>query len=143
MTDSPLSGRRVLVIEDEMMVAMLLQDMLADLGCVVVGPAARVEQALAMIEAAGALDAAVLDVNLNGQRSYPVADVLAARSVPFVFATGYGEDSLMNGYRSFPLLQKPFRLSELGDALAKLLTLKERSTSQGSGPFRNTQDSVS
>ena len=121
MTDSPLSGRRVLVIEDEMMVAMLLQDMLADLGCAVVGPAARVEQALAIIQAAGALDAAVLDVNLNGQRSYPVADVLAARSVPFVFATGYGEDSLMNGYRSFPLLQKPFKQSELGDTLAKLL----------------------
>ena len=121
MTDSPLSGRRVLVIEDEMMVAMLLQDMLADLGCAVVGPAARVGQALAMIEAVGVLDAAVLDVNLNGQRSYPVADVLAARSVPFVFATGYGEDSLMNGYRSFPLLQKPFKQSELGDTLAKLL----------------------
>jgi CheY-like chemotaxis protein len=125
MTDSPLSGRRVLVIEDEMMVAMLLQDMLADLGCAVVGPAARVEQALAMIDAAGALDAAVLDINLNGQQSYSVADALAARSVPFVFATGYGQDSLKNGYRSFPLLQKPFKLSELGDALARLLTPKE------------------
>jgi CheY-like chemotaxis protein len=121
MIDGPLSGRRVLVIEDEMLVAMLLEDMLADLGCTVVGSAARVEQALAMIEAAGSLDAAVLDVNLNGQRSYPVADVLAARSVPFVFATGYGEDSLMNVYRSFPLLQKPFKQSELGDTLAKLL----------------------
>jgi CheY-like chemotaxis protein len=127
MTDSPLSGRRVLVIEDEMMVAMLLQDMLADLGCAVVGPAARVEQALAMIDAAsaGALDVAVLDINLNGQQSYSVADALAARSVPFVFATGYGQDSLKNGYRSFPLLQKPFKLSELGDALARLLTPKE------------------
>jgi len=125
MTDSPLSGRRVLVIEDEMLVAMLLQDMLADLGCAVVGPAARVEQALAMIDAAGALDAAVLDINLNGQQSYSVADALAARSVPFVFAAGYGQDSLKNGYRSFPLLQKPFKLSELGDALARLLTPKE------------------
>jgi CheY-like chemotaxis protein len=125
MTDSPLSGRRVLVIEDEMMVAMLLQDMLADLGCAVVGPAARVEQALAMIEAAAPLDAAVLDMNLNGQQSYSVADALAARSVPFVIATGYGQDSLKNGYRSFPLLQKPFKLSELGDALARLLTPKE------------------
>jgi CheY-like chemotaxis protein len=131
MTDGPLSGRRVLVIEDEMMVAMLLEDMLADLGCTVVGSAARVEEALALIEAAGALDAAVLDINLNGQKSYPVADALVARSVPFLFATGYGRDSVMNGYRSFPLLQKPFRPSELAAALAKLLTPKEPTTSHG------------
>jgi CheY-like chemotaxis protein len=122
MTKSPLSGRRILVIEDEMMVAMLLKDFLADLGCTVLGPAARVEQALAMIEAAGALDAAVLDINLNGQKSYPVADALAARGVPFVFATGYSRDSMLNGHREFPLLQKPFRLSKMADALAKLLT---------------------
>jgi CheY-like chemotaxis protein len=131
MIDGPLSGRRVLVIEDEMLVAMLLEDMLADLGCTVVGSAARVEQALAMIEAAGSLDAAVLDVNLNGQKSYSVADALVARSVPFAFATGYGQDSLMNGYRRFPLLQKPFKLLELGNAVMKLLTQKEPSTSQG------------
>jgi CheY-like chemotaxis protein len=122
MTKSPLSGRRILVIEDEMMVAMLLKDFLADLGCTVLGPAARVEQALAMIEAAGALDAAVLDINLNGQKSYPVADALAARGVPFVFATGYSRDSMLNGHREFPLLQKPYRLSKMADALAKLLT---------------------
>jgi CheY-like chemotaxis protein len=130
MTDSPLFGRRVLVIEDEMIVAMLLEDMLADLGCTVLGSAVRVEQALTMIEAAEALDAAVLDVNLNGQKSYPVADALVARGVPFVFATGYRRDAVMNGYRSFPQLQKPFKLSELGDALAKLFTPKEQSTSQ-------------
>lgn len=131
MSDSPLSGRRVLLIEDEMMVAMLLEDMLADLGCTVVGPAARVEQALAMIEVAGTLDAAVLDVNLNGQQSYPVANALVACGVPFVFATGYGRDSVMNGYRDIPQLQKPFKLSELSDALAKLWAPTARSTSQG------------
>jgi CheY-like chemotaxis protein len=130
MSDNPLSGRRVLVIEDEMIVAMLLEDMLADLGCTVLGPAARVDQALMIIAAAGALDAAVLDVNLNGQKSYPVADALIARGVPFLFATGYRRDSLMNGYRSFPQLEKPFKRSELGDALAKLLTAREPSTSQ-------------
>jgi CheY-like chemotaxis protein len=97
MTDCPLSGRRVLVVEDEMIVAWLLQDMLADLGCAVVGPAARVAQALAMIDAE-AIDAAVLDVNLNGQKSYPVADALAARGVPFVFSTGYETESLPNAY---------------------------------------------
>jgi CheY-like chemotaxis protein len=130
MSDNPLSGRRVLVIEDEMIVAMLLEDMLADLGCTVLGPAARVDQALTIIAAAGSLDAAVLDVNLNGQKSYPVADALIARGVPFLFATGYRRDSVMNGYRSFPQLEKPFKLSELGDALAKLFTPKEQSTSQ-------------
>lgn len=122
MTDNPLSGRRVLVVEDEMLVAMLLEDMLAALGCEIIGPAARVEQALKMIETAGVLDAAVLDVNLNGEKSYPVADELAARRVPFVFSTGYGKNSLHNGYRSFPLLQKPFSPHELDDVLTGLLT---------------------
>jgi len=127
MTDSPLSGRRVLVVEDEMIVAWLLQDMLADLGCAVVGPAARASQALAMIDAE-AIDAAVLDVNLNGQKSYPVADALAARGMPFVFSTGYETESLPNDYQSLPLLQKPFRRSELGDTLAKLLTAKSQAS---------------
>ena len=127
MTDSPLSGRRVLVVEDEMIVAWLLQDMLADLGCAVVGPAARVAQALAMIEAE-AIDAAVLDVNLNGQKSYPVADALAARGVPFVFSTGYETESLPNDYQSLRLLQKPFKRSELGDTLAQLLTPESRAS---------------
>jgi CheY-like chemotaxis protein len=121
---SPLSGRRVLVVEDEMIVAWLLEDMLADLGCAVVGPAARVNQALAMLDAE-AIDAAVLDVNLNGQMSYPVADALAARGVPFVFSTGYNKDSLPNSYQGFVVLQKPFDRLKLGDTLAKLLPPKE------------------
>jgi CheY-like chemotaxis protein len=124
--NSPFSGRRVLLVEDEMIVAWLLEDMLADLGCAVVGPAAHVPQALAMIDAE-AIDAAVLDVNLNGKMSYPIADALAARGVPFVFSTGYDKDSLLDGYRTFPVLQKPFHRSELVDTLAKLLTPKERS----------------
>jgi DNA-binding NtrC family response regulator len=122
---SPLSGRRVLVVEDETMVAWLLEDMLADLGCAVVGPAARVNQALAMLDAE-AIDAAVLDVNLNGQMSYPVADALAARGVPFVFSTGYNKVRLPNSYQNFPVLQKPFDRLKLGDTLAKLLTPEER-----------------
>jgi CheY-like chemotaxis protein len=124
--NSPFSGRRVLLVEDEMIVAWLLEDMLADLGCAVVGPAANVNQALAMIDAE-AIDVAVLDVNLNGKMSYPIADALAARGVPFVFSTGYDKDSLLDGYRTFPVLQKPFHRSELVDTLAELLTPKERS----------------
>jgi CheY-like chemotaxis protein len=124
--NSPFSGRRVLVVEDEMIVAWLLEDMLADLGCAVVGPVGSVNQALAMIDAE-AIDVAVLDVNLDGQTSYPVADALAARGVPFVFSTGYDKDRLLEGYRTFPVLQKPYHQSELGDTLAKLLTPEEPS----------------
>src|ERR1700690_275360 len=105
--NSPLCGRRVLVVEDEMIVAWLLEDMLAELGCAVLGPAASVNQALAIIEAE-AIDVAVLDVNLNGQMSYPIADALAARGLPFVFVTGYDKDRMLKGYRTFPVLQKPF-----------------------------------
>jgi CheY-like chemotaxis protein len=118
--NSRLSGRRVLVVEDEIIVSWLLEDMLADLGCAVVGPAACVEKALAMIDGE-AIDAAVLDVNLNGQPSYPLADALAARGVPFVFSTGYATNSLLDGYRTVPTLQKPFHRSELADALATVL----------------------
>jgi CheY-like chemotaxis protein len=118
-------GRRVLLVEDEPIVAWLLKDMLVDLGCSVVGPAADVNQALAMIDAES-IDVAVLDVNLRGQMSYPIADVLVARGVPFVFSTGYDKDRLLDGYRTFPALQKPFHRSDLGDTLAKLLASKER-----------------
>jgi CheY-like chemotaxis protein len=117
---NPPSGRRVLVVEDEMMVAWLLEDMLGDLGYAVVGPASRVDQALALLDAE-IVDAAVLDVNLNGQKSYPVAAALVARRVPFVFSTGYHKDSLTQGYQEFPALQKPFERAKLADALAKLL----------------------
>jgi len=112
--NSPLSGRKVLVVEDEMIVVWLLEDMLVDLGCAIVGPANSVNQALAMIDAE-AFDAAVLDVNLDGQMSYPVADALTARGMPFVFSTGYDKDTLRDGYRTFPVLQKPFHRSELGE----------------------------
>jgi CheY-like chemotaxis protein len=123
VTNSPFSGRRVLVVEDEMIVAWLLEDMLAELGCAVIGPAAGIEQALAMIDSE-AVDVALLDVNLNGQMSYPVADALVARDVPFIFSTGYDKDRLLERYRAFPVLQKPYHQSELTDALAKLLTAK-------------------
>jgi CheY-like chemotaxis protein len=121
--NSPFSPRKVLVVEDEMIVAWLLEDMLADLGCAVVGPAASVKQALAMIDAE-TIDVAVLDVNLKGQMSYPIADVLAARGVPFVFSTGYDKDRLLDGYRTFPVMQKPFHQSELENMLAQLLAPK-------------------
>ncbi len=124
--NSPLSGRRVFVVEDEMLVAWLLEDMLADLGCVVVGPAGGVKDALAMIDA-NAIDVAVLDVNLNGEMSYPIADALAARDVPFVFVTGYDKNRMLDGYQTFPVLQKPYHRAELTVTLAKLLASKDPS----------------
>jgi DNA-binding NtrC family response regulator len=124
--NSPYSGRRILLVEDEIFVVWLLEDMLADLGCAVVGPASSVNQALAIIDAE-AIDAAVLDINLNGQMSYPIADALGARGVPFVLSTGYDRDTLPDNYRTFPVLQKPIQRSELSDTLAKLLTPKEPS----------------
>jgi CheY-like chemotaxis protein len=124
MPDS-LSGRRILVVEDELIVARLIEDMLADLGCLVVGPAVSVGDALSMIEQQP-VDAAVLDVNLSGQMSYPVADALAAHGTPFVFSTGYASNRLQEGYRAFPALQKPYHLSELRNALVGLFSTGAR-----------------
>ncbi len=116
---SVLSGCRVLVVEDEMMVAWEVEDVLSGWGCTVVGPVGRVDKALAMLDAE-AVDMAVLDINLNGQNSYPVAGALEARGVPFVLLTGYGKDSLPSSYQTCPMLQKPFERFELGDMLTKL-----------------------
>ena len=119
MIDKSLSGRRVLVVEDEMMVLMLIEDMLSDLGCESVTSAATVDQALALMDGR-VFDVAMLDVNLNGEKSYPVADVLVARHVPFVFATGYSDHVTRVGYPGRPVLKKPFRFEELVEVLSRL-----------------------
>lgn len=117
---SPFAGRSVLVVEDEMMVAWMLEDQLAELGCTVVGPAATIAQALAMIDAE-TIDIALLDVNLNGEMSYPVADALTQRGVPFVFSTGYEQSRLRDGYRTFPILGKTILQQDLRDMLLKVM----------------------
>jgi CheY-like chemotaxis protein len=103
---------RILLVEDEMMVAMLVEDILVDAGHVVIGPLAQADKAL---QAAGneTLDLAILDVNINGGSVYPVAEALAARGIPFVFATGYGACGLDEGWQDRPTLQKPFRRDDL------------------------------
>ncbi|OYX36404.1 MAG: hypothetical protein B7Y99_01265 [Caulobacterales bacterium 32-69-10] len=114
-----LQGLRVLVVEDEALVSMLLEDMLADHGCEVAGAASRISQALEMIaDAAVVFDAAILDVNLGGEPIFPVAEALAAQGTPFVFATGYGAGGLPDAWRSRPTLQKPFSHDDVGKALA-------------------------
>jgi len=107
-----LNGKRVLVVEDEMLVAMNIEDILLELGAIVVGPAMRLETALDLAQVAE-LDVAMLDVNLHGGRSYPVAEVLRARGLPFIFATGYGHTDDDGTFGEVPTLAKPFRSQDL------------------------------
>jgi len=109
-------GKRVLVVEDELMIRMLLQDMLTDLGYTLAGEAGRIEDALALA-AQGDFDIAILDVNLNGQPISPVVEVLIERGLPFVFATGYGARGVPEPYRTTPTLQKPFQVDALAQAI--------------------------
>lgn len=114
-----LNGLRVLVVEDEMMVSMLIEDMLGDLGCQVVGPASRLDEAMALARL-GQLDCAVLDVNLGGQSIFPLADLLRELGAPFAFATGYGDAGLRDVDKGSPVLQKPFREGDLARVLGEL-----------------------
>jgi CheY-like chemotaxis protein len=120
MTDTAqLAGLRVLVVEDEMMVSMLIEDMLTDLGCTVVGPASRLDEAIELASTSE-LDCAVLDVNLGGQPIFPLADLLRERGYPFAFATGYGDAGVRDVDRGTPVLQKPFREGDLARVLGEL-----------------------
>jgi CheY-like chemotaxis protein len=114
------NGRRILVVEDEFLIRMMLEDMLADLGYAVAGVAGRVDEAADLAQRVEC-DVAILDVNLEGRDVYPVADLLAQRGLPFIFVTGYGGRGLPEEYRNRPTLQKPFQIDELGRALARLL----------------------
>ncbi|WP_312734391.1 response regulator [Brevundimonas sp.] len=117
----PLSGRRVLVVEDESLVAMLLETILEDMGCTPVGPASNVDEGEVIARDTVDLDAALLDVNLAGRQVFPVAAVLKARGVPFVFSTGYGESGLPDEWRGNPTIQKPFTEAAVRDALMQAL----------------------
>jgi CheY-like chemotaxis protein len=111
--------RRVLIVEDEVLISMLIEDALADLGIEVAGVASTLEEALTHAEA-GNFDCAILDLHIKGKDIFPVAEALAARGVPFVFATGYGQRGVPEKYRERPVLQKPFMAPELERALAKV-----------------------
>jgi len=113
-----LEGVRVLLVEDEYLVASLIEEMLEIAGCIVTGPIPRLAQA---VDAADreTCDAAVLDVNLAGERIYPVADILSRRNIPFVFVTGYGV--LPGEYANRPRLCKPFKMADLLDTLSDIV----------------------
>jgi CheY-like chemotaxis protein len=115
-----LSGR-VLIVEDESLVAMLLETILEDMGCTPVGPASTIDEGLALATGAEPLDAALLDVNVAGRQVFPIAEALKARGVPFVFSTGYGESGLSDEWRGHPTVQKPFTESAIREALMKAM----------------------
>ena len=118
------AGRRVLVVEDESLVAMLLETILEDMGCIPVGPASTVDEGLRMA-ADEAVDAALLDVNVAGRQVFPVAQLLKDRGVPFIFSTGYGEGGLPDEWRGQPTLQKPFTEAAVREALMAAMGLAD------------------
>ncbi len=121
-----LQGKRVLVVEDEALLAMMLEDVFSDAGAHVVGPAATVEQAIALI-ASQVIDVALLDVCLRDQRSDPVAETLRERGVPYVLATGYNNPHGAE-LASAPTLRKPYRFEEVEAALLSALESKQKQT---------------
>jgi DNA-binding response OmpR family regulator len=117
-----LKGKRILVVEDEALIAVMVEDMIADLGGIVVGPAASIQAALALAQNE-ALDAAILDVNVRGERIDPVAEVLFTRNVPVLFATGYGEVRLPGGLKA-AVIDKPYTQDKLARGLTSGLGIK-------------------
>lgn len=114
-----LKGRRILVVEDEYIIAADLTQSLEDFGVSVIGPAGSVRDALALVSGNPAIDAAVLDINLSAEKIYPVAAALRERRVPFVFATGYDRWVIPDEYADIPRLEKPVDIGVLARALAK------------------------
>jgi CheY-like chemotaxis protein len=117
MADGKIAaGKRVLIVEDELMIRMLLEGMLTDLGHSVAAEAGGLDEAMELAKQAE-FDLAVLDVNLNGTPVTPVVEILVERGVPFIFASGYGQRGLPEAYRTAPILQKPFQADALEDAI--------------------------
>ena len=116
----PPRATRILIVEDELMIRMLLEDMLRELGYTIAAEVGRIDEALDAVKIGG-FDVAILDVNLSGENTAPVAEALAARGVPFVFATGYGEQGLPQTHRDRPTLKKPFQLEGLKLMLENVL----------------------
>ena len=120
MDNQILTGKRFLVVEYDMLILMAIQDTLRDLGCTSVTVAANIESALRCL-AVNSFDLATLDVNLVGSLSYPVADALIARHIPFAFSTGYSEQGLKGKYEHHAVLRKPFTYLQFKEIIKNLL----------------------
>jgi DNA-binding NtrC family response regulator len=107
---------RVLIVEDEAAISILMEDMLVDLGVEIGGSASRLDPALQLAREAD-LDAAIVDINIGGVQSYPVADLLRSRGIPVIFATGYGSSVLPERFKSCRILNKPFDQHRFSEAL--------------------------
>ena len=119
MANTPMT-RRVLIVEDEMLIAMMLQDMISDAGLEVEGVASSLNAGIDLASKAN-FDLAILDVNLNGEEVYPVAEILQRRGIPFIFSTGYGAGGIRPGYAGTPQVVKPFQQNLLVAALKAAL----------------------
>ncbi|KAA0972563.1 response regulator [Aureimonas fodinaquatilis] len=126
------SGLRVFIVEDETLVAMQLEDMLFDLGCEVVGLAMRLQRACDMVQEVGPISVAVLDVNINGEKVFPVAQYLRGKGVPLVFTTGYGRSGLEGAWDEWPVLSKPYTMEQLSDAMQEAVSVNLSGLSGGS-----------
>ncbi|MET0660861.1 MAG: response regulator [Steroidobacteraceae bacterium] len=125
VSDNALRNRRILVVEDECLIALDLCSMLDRLGATVVGPVPSMEDAMDILDSLGPLDAAVLDINLGSARVYPLADALEARHVPYVFHTGHDELGLPERYRSVPRCEKPIRIETVVEIVRQQLEATE------------------
>jgi CheY-like chemotaxis protein len=128
-----LAGKRVLIVEDNLIIAMTIEDFLLECGCIVVGPCSNVAQAMEAVRAE-APDLAVLDVNLGGETAYPIAFALAERRIPFVFTSGYGDQAIPPGHADWKVCAKPFTGDELIAMLATALSVDSQTPPQTSGP---------
>ncbi len=120
-TRHPGEPIRILLVEDEALIALMLEDMVEGMGCAVTGLAPRIALGLTMADT-GDFDIAILDVNVAGENVEPVADRLEAKGTPFIFATGYGEAGVPLRYRDRPVVAKPFRSEQLEAAINKALS---------------------
>jgi len=115
-----LPGRRVLIAEDEYLLASKMVEEFAKLGVETIGPASTVKRALDLVEHCGPLDAAMLDIKLRNEMIFPVADALRARGVPFVFTTGYNLKVIPDGYKDVVRYEKPFDVAEVARVVAQI-----------------------
>ncbi|MFT0860983.1 response regulator [Ancylobacter sp. G4_0304] len=122
-----LNGARIFIVEDESLVALMIEAMVEELGARVVGSARRIDEALEFVGSSHEdIDIALLDINLGGTHSYEIAHAVAGRGIPLVFSTGYDDGSIVEEWRGQPLLSKPFQLAELQAALGSAIASRAR-----------------